>query len=154
MLHCFGLTLRKIHLSDYLSAVGRTLDYIVAGDIYQANLSRGWRAHLNPGVKPFHLYQRLRQTNPGPFCGLALIDDIAVVSSSPERLVHVADGWIATRPIAGTRPRGVDAISDHDLARELHAHPKERAEHIMLIDLERNDLGRVCAAGRSTSTSS
>lgn len=132
---------------DYLYAVGRALEYIAAGDIYQANLSRSWRAQLNEGVQPFHLYQRLRQTNPGPFCALAIIDDIAVVSSSPERLVSVRDGWIATRPIAGTRPRGTDATSDQDLARELHAHPKERAEHVMLIDLERNDLGRVCAAG-------
>jgi anthranilate synthase component I len=70
-----------------------------------------------------------------------------VASSSPERLVSVRDGWVATRPIAGTRPRGTDSASDIDLARELHAHPKERAEHVMLIDLERNDLGRVCEAG-------
>lgn len=132
---------------DYLDAVERALEYIAAGDVYQANLSRGWRARLNDDVQPFHLYQRLRQTNPGPFCALAIIDDIAVVSSSPERLVSVRDGWIATRPIAGTRPRGADATSDQDLARELHAHPKERAEHVMLIDLERNDLGRVCTAG-------
>lgn len=132
---------------DYLDAVGQALEYIAAGDIYQANLSRGWRAQLNDGVQPFHLYQRLRQTNPGPFCALAIIDEIAVVSSSPERLVSVRDGWIATRPIAGTRPRGTDATSDQDLARELHSHPKERAEHVMLIDLERNDLGRVCTAG-------
>lgn len=132
---------------DYLRAVEQALEYIAAGDIYQANLSRGWRAHLNAGVQPFHLYQRLRQTNPGPFCALAIIGDMAVVSSSPERLVSVRDGWIATRPIAGTRPRGTDSISDQDLARELHAHPKERAEHVMLIDLERNDLGRVCEAG-------
>lgn len=132
---------------DYLQAIAQALEYIAAGDIYQANLSRGWHAHLNEGVLPFHLYQRLRQTNPGPFCALAIIDEITVVSSSPERLVSVRDGWIATRPIAGTRPRGTDAASDRDLARELHAHPKERAEHVMLIDLERNDLGRVCEAG-------
>ena len=132
---------------DYLSAIERALEYIAAGDIYQANLSRGWRAHLREGVQPFHLYQRLRQTNPGPFCALAIIDDMAIVSSSPERLVSVRDGWVATRPIAGTRPRGMDTASDQNLARELHTHPKERAEHVMLIDLERNDLGRVCAAG-------
>lgn len=132
---------------QYLHAVVRTLDYIAAGDIYQANLSRGWTAHLNDGITPVHLYQRLRQTNPGPFCGLAAIDGLAVVSSSPERLVSVRNGWASTRPIAGTRPRGTDSASDADLARELHAHPKERAEHVMLIDLERNDLGRVCRAG-------
>lgn len=131
----------------YLHAVDRGLEYIAAGDIYQANLSRGWTAQLNDGIKPVHLYQRLRRTNPGPFSGLAVFGDLAVVSSSPERLVAVRDGWAATRPIAGTRPRGADSTSDRDLAQELHAHPKERAEHVMLIDLERNDLGRVCRAG-------
>lgn len=132
---------------QYLQAVVRTLEYIAAGDIYQANLSRSWTAQLNDGITPVHLYQRLRQTNPGPFCGLAVIDELAVVSSSPERLVSVRNGWASTRPIAGTRPRGIDSASDADLAKELHAHPKERAEHVMLIDLERNDLGRVCRAG-------
>lgn len=131
----------------YLHAVERALEYIAAGDIYQANLSRGWTAQLNDGIKPVHLYQRLRRTNPGPFSGLAVLDDLAVVSSSPERLVSVRDGWVATRPIAGTRPRGIDSATDRSLAAELHAHPKERAEHVMLIDLERNDLGRVCEAG-------
>lgn len=131
----------------YVQAVQRALEYIAAGDIYQANLSRGWTAQLNAGIQPAHLYQRLRRTNPGPFSGLMVMGDFAVASSSPERLVSVRDGWVATRPIAGTRPRGVDSVSDIDLARELHAHPKERAEHVMLIDLERNDLGRVCEAG-------
>lgn len=132
---------------EYLHAVERALEYIQAGDIYQANLSRGWRADLHPQTQPFHLYERLRRTNPGPFCALAVFSENAVVSSSPERLVCVHDRWIQTRPIAGTRPRGRDASSDQDLARELHGHPKERAEHVMLIDLERNDLGRVCEAG-------
>ena len=131
----------------YLHAVDRALEYIAAGDIYQANLSRGWTAQLNAGIKPVQLYQRLRKTNPGPFSGLAMLDDLAVVSSSPERLVSVRDGWVSTRPIAGTRPRGMDSATDRNLAAELHAHPKERAEHVMLIDLERNDLGRVCEAG-------
>src|SRR5690606_13508952 len=75
------------------------------------------------------------------------LDELAIVSSSPERLIEIRDGWASTRPIAGTRPRAIDQSRDHDLARELHAHPKERAEHVMLIDLERNDLGRICAAG-------
>ncbi len=132
---------------NYLDAVSRALEYIRAGDIYQANLSRRWQAHLDPATRPFHLYQRLRQTNPGPFCALAVLSDSAVVSSSPERLLSVKDRLIQTRPIAGTRPRGWDASSDENLARELHAHPKERAEHVMLIDLERNDLGRVCEPG-------
>jgi 4-amino-4-deoxychorismate synthase (2-amino-4-deoxychorismate-forming) component I len=132
---------------QYLRAVQRALEYIGAGDVYQANLSRGWRATLRPGVQPHEVYRRLRETNPGPFSGVALLDGIAVVSSSPERLVNVRDGVVTTRPIAGTRPRGADPAADLALARELHAHPKERAEHVMLIDLERNDLGRVCEAG-------
>jgi anthranilate synthase component 1 len=131
----------------YLRAVERALEYIGAGDIYQANLSRGWRATLRPGVQPHQVYRRLRQTNPGPFSGVAQLDGIAVVSSSPERLVSVREGVVTSRPIAGTRPRGADPATDLALARELHAHPKERAEHVMLIDLERNDLGRVCEAG-------
>jgi anthranilate synthase component 1 len=132
---------------QYLHAVERALEYIGAGDIYQANLSRGWQATLRQGVQPHQVYRRLRETNPGPFSGLALLDGIAVISSSPERLVSVRDGSVTTRPIAGTRPRGADPEADRALARELHAHPKERAEHVMLIDLERNDLGRVCEAG-------
>jgi anthranilate synthase component 1 len=131
----------------YLHAVERALEYIGAGDIYQANLSRGWRATLRAGVQPHQVYRRLRETNPGPFSGVARLDGIAVISSSPERLVSVQDGIVTTRPIAGTRPRGADPAADLALARELHAHPKERAEHVMLIDLERNDLGRVCQAG-------
>jgi anthranilate synthase component 1 len=131
----------------YVHAVERALEYIAAGDIYQANLSRGWTGRLMQGVQPHHVYQRLRRTNPGPFAGLAVLDDIAIVSSSPERLVQVHDGWASTRPIAGTRPRGKDEAADRSLVQELHAHPKERAEHVMLIDLERNDLGRVCEPG-------
>jgi anthranilate synthase component 1 len=131
----------------YRRAVARALDHISAGDVYQANLSRAWTGTLADGVQPHDLYRRLRETNPGPFSGVAVLDDIAVVSSSPERLIEVRDGWVTTRPIAGTRPRGRDAVADRDLARELHAHPKERAEHVMLIDLERNDLGRICEAG-------
>jgi anthranilate synthase component 1 len=133
--------------SQYLDAIRRALDHIASGDIYQANLSRGWQAELRAGVQPHDVYRQLRKTNPGPFNALAVLPDLAIVSSSPERLVRVHEGWISTRPIAGTRPRGQDAYSDRELVHELHAHPKERAEHIMLIDLERNDLGRVCEAG-------
>jgi anthranilate synthase component 1 len=132
---------------QYLKSVERALEYIAAGDVYQANLSRSWQAHLTMGVTPQHLYQRLRETNPAPFSGIMQLEGITVVSSSPERLVSVRDGRVSTRPIAGTRPRGQTAAADDDLARELHAHPKERAEHVMLIDLERNDLGRICEAG-------
>lgn len=132
---------------NFLRSVERALEYVAAGDIYQANLSRSWQAQLTAGITPQHLYQRLRETNPAPFSGIVRLDGITVVSSSPERLVSVRDGRVSTRPIAGTRPRGQTAEADIDLARELHAHPKERAEHVMLIDLERNDLGRICEAG-------
>jgi len=131
----------------YLEGIRRALEYIGRGDIYQANLSRAWRGEMSVGARPHDVYRRLRATNPGPFCALAVFPELAIVSSSPERLVSVRDGWISTRPIAGTRPRGIDADADRALVAELHAHPKERAEHIMLIDLERNDLGRVCHAG-------
>lgn len=129
----------------FLEAVRAALEHIAAGDVYQVNLARRWRAQLAAGVGAADVYARLRQTNPGPFAGLADTGDLAVVSSSPERLVRVRGREIDTRPIAGTRPRhpGHDAHS----ARELVAHPKERAEHVMLIDLERNDLGRLCVPG-------
>ena len=132
---------------QFLRSVERALDYVAAGDVYQANLSRSWQAKLTAGITPQHLYQRLRETNPAPFSGIVRLDGITIVSSSPERLASVRDGLVSTRPIAGTRPRGQTADADVDLARELHAHPKERAEHVMLIDLERNDLGRICDAG-------
>ncbi len=131
----------------FLDAVRRAREYIVAGDIFQANLSRAWRAPLDADADPAALYARLRRSNPGPFAGLARWGPHAVVSSSPERLLSVHDGIAQTRPIAGTRPRGANAADDATLERELIAHPKERAEHVMLIDLERNDLGRICRPG-------
>lgn len=131
----------------YLQAVRRAREYIIAGDVFQANLSREWRARLAPAADPAALYARLRHSNPGPFAGLARWGEHAVLSSSPERLLSVRDGVVQTRPIAGTRPRGANAADDLALERELIAHPKERAEHVMLIDLERNDLGRICRPG-------
>lgn len=131
----------------YVQAVQRTLAHIAAGDVYQANLSRGWRAQLPRGSAPA-LYRALRAANPGPFAGLAMLDaEHVVISSSPERLLEVRDGWISTRPIAGTRPRGHLPLTDQVLLQELQTSPKERAEHIMLLDLERNDLGRICIGG-------
>jgi len=131
----------------YLDAVVHALDHIRAGDIYQANLSRGWHATLVEGVQPYQVYAQLRRANPAPFAALAMLDDASIVSSTPERLIEVRDGKVSTRPIAGTRPRTLDRSDDAERLRELHAHPKERAEHVMLIDLERNDLGRICEAG-------
>jgi anthranilate synthase component 1 len=132
---------------QFLSAVARAKEYISAGDIFQANLSRRWRAKLKQQVDPCDLYARLRETNPAPFAGLVLRDDFVLISSSPERLIRRDGQQIDTRPIAGTRPRN-DSRDDADATRaELLASQKDRAEHVMLIDLERNDLGRVCEGG-------
>nr|WP_239556739.1 aminodeoxychorismate synthase component I [Dyella flava] len=130
----------------FLDGVERIHEHLHAGDLFQANLSRAWHARFAEAPHAVSLYAALRRANPAPFAGLLQQKDWAVVSSSPERLVEVRRGIAQTRPIAGTRPR---VAGDDDLARirELTAHPKERAEHVMLIDLERNDLGRVCRPG-------
>jgi anthranilate synthase component 1 len=132
---------------EFLHAVASARDYIAAGDIYQANLSRGWTTAISGQPSPASIYGALCAANPAPFAGLAQWQDTSIISSSPERLVEVRDGFAATRPIAGTRPRSRDSELDDSLSRELFSHPKERAEHIMLIDLERNDLGRICEPG-------
>lgn len=131
----------------YLSSVNRIKHYIIEGDVFQVNLSREWNAELTPSVSHSQLYRRLLQTNPAPFFALAVYQQHAIVSSSPERLVKVSGDQVETRPIAGTRPRGDTQVHDDANLQELIGHPKERAEHIMLIDLERNDLGRVCVPG-------
>ena len=127
--------------------VERILEYLSAGDVFQVNVSRRWNGHFDQAPAAHRLYAALRLANPAPFAALALWNGAALMSSSPERLVEVRGREVQTRPIAGTRPRGEDAASDAALLEELIAHPKERAEHIMLIDLERNDLGRVCETG-------
>ena len=130
----------------YTDGVARILDYLLAGDVFQVNLSRGWRARFEARLEPAALFQRLRDNNPAPFAGVFAGADWAVVSASPERLVSVRGDVVETRPIAGTRPR-TPGDDDVERIRELVGHPKERAEHVMLIDLERNDLGRVCTPG-------
>jgi len=139
--------IREDEPTAYLDGVRRCLDYIRDGDVFQVNLSRGWEVTLSQAVSHADLYARLREANPAPFAGLADFGDWAVLSSSPERLVKVRGGRVDTRPIAGTRPRGADSGDDDRLSRELIGHPKERAEHVMLLDLERNDLGRICRPG-------
>ncbi len=129
----------------YLEACRRALGHIAAGDVYQANLARSWRCQLPVGLPAAAIYARLRTANPGAFAGLAQLGDLAILSSSPERLVRVQGRQIDTRPIAGTRPRR--ATADAAAIAELTGSPKERAEHVMLIDLERNDLGRICEPG-------
>jgi anthranilate synthase component 1 len=131
----------------YLERVRRGKDYICAGDIYQTNLSRPWRIRLRNDADVGRLYECLRTANPAPFAALAQWRGTALLSSSPERLARIAGRRIETRPIAGTRPRSRQPGADVGEMAALVAHPKERAEHIMLIDLERNDLGRVCEAG-------
>lgn len=131
----------------YLRGISRVQEYIRAGDVFQVNLSRGWRLVLRDDAHPFEVYDALRRANPAPFAGLAVFPRAAVVSSSPERLVESRRGIVRTRPIAGTHPRSDDPREDEALSARLLAHPKERAEHVMLIDLERNDLGRICATG-------
>jgi anthranilate synthase component 1 len=131
----------------FRSAVLRAQEHIALGDIYQANLSRGWQVRLPAGVDPGALYESLRRANPAPFAVYATLPDMTLLSSSPERLVRVGEGIVETRPIAGTRARRGTPASDDSERQELLANAKERAEHVMLIDLERNDLGRICVAG-------
>jgi anthranilate synthase component 1 len=131
----------------FTSGVERIQDYILAGDVFQVNLSRRWHAEATSPIDPLAVYQRLMRSNPAPFAGLARLPGGTLISSSPERLVSVRNGQVQTRPIAGTRPRGGALEADLALSDELLSNLKERAEHIMLIDLERNDLGRVCQPG-------
>lgn len=139
----------------YLDRVRRCQTYIAAGDIYQANLSHRFHCDLpeaaRTGPERFRyelaLYRHLRAVNPSPFAGLVRFNDLSLVSCSPERLVRLSGRTAETRPIAGTRPRGTSSQSDRRLVGELLASEKERAEHLMLVDLERNDLGRVCEFG-------
>jgi len=130
----------------YLDAVARVIEYVYAGDIFQANLSQRLQAPL-VGT-PLDLYRRLRHRNPAPFSAYLDFGDLVVVSSSPERFLRVAPGGLVeTRPIKGTRPRGLSPEHDAALARALVESDKDRAENVMIVDLLRNDLSRVCRAG-------
>jgi anthranilate synthase component 1 len=125
--------------------IGRARDHIAAGDIFQVVLSQRFEAPFPRA--PFELYRALRRLNPSPFLFFLDFDEFALVGSSPEILVRVRDGEVTIRPIAGTRPRGANPEEDAALERELLADPKERAEHLMLLDLGRNDAGRSSAIG-------
>jgi para-aminobenzoate synthetase component I len=129
----------------YIEMVLRCKEYITAGDIYQANLSQRFSVPFQQN--PWSLYKILRQINPSPFAGFLQMGDFQLVSASPERLIRLQKGVLDTRPIAGTRPRGGSVREDQGMRRELLASEKERAEHLMLVDLERNDLGKVCRYG-------
>ncbi len=134
---------------EYFARVRRTLDYIRAGDIFQANLARGYRTSVN--ISPFELYERLCRKNPAVYAAFLRIgtsdDDAAILSSSPELFLSLRGRRVMTRPIKGTRPRGRDEAEDCLAENELVASEKDRAELNMIIDLERNDLGRVCEFG-------
>jgi len=130
---------------DYKKAIRKTKEYIKAGDIIQAVIAQRWKTRLD--VDPFDLYRSLRVLNPSPYMFYLTTSTEKLVGSSPEVMVRVEDGEVESRPIAGTRPRGKNEIEDLKLERELLADPKERAEHIMLVDLARNDLGRISETG-------
>jgi para-aminobenzoate synthetase component I len=132
--------------SDYLAAVQQVRDYIYAGDIFQANMSQRFEAPLTES--PWHLYQRLRTRNAAPFAAYLDFPDAIVLSASPERFLRVSgSGHVETRPIKGTRPRGLGPEHDAALGRALTESAKDRAENLMIVDLLRNDLSRVCKPG-------
>jgi len=131
--------------AEYLEAVRRAIDYIAAGDIFQVNLSQRFSTDVT--AAPFDLYRRLRRSNPAPFSAYLAYPAGAVLSSSPERFLLVKDGHVQTRPIKGTRPRTGNEATDRRMRDELLASVKDNAELTMIVDLERNDLGRVCDYG-------
>jgi anthranilate synthase component 1 len=131
----------------YLEHIAKTKKYIRDGDIFQANLSRKWTVHYRQYCDPVALYHNLTRSNPSQFAALIKFQDQYIISSSPERLISVRNGIAQSRPIAGTHPRGNTEEEDIELSNHLLAHPKEKAEHVMLIDLVRNDLGRFCRPG-------
>ena len=130
---------------EYVAAVEKARQYIIAGDIFEVNLSQRFEDELT--ISPYDLYRRLRQINPAPFASYLGFDEVSVVSASPERFLRLCGDLVETRPIKGTRPRGTTPEEDEGLANELLNSVKDRAENIMIVDLERNDLGRVCRFG-------
>ena len=141
----FGQAEASLSEAEFLRGVARTKDYIAAGDVYQLVLSVRFAGRCD--LDPFEVYRALRLLNPSPYMYFCELGGRTVVGSSPEALVKLQGGEAQMRPIAGTRPRSEDPLRDRALAEELLADPKENAEHVMLVDLARNDLGRVAAAG-------
>ena len=131
--------------SQYLEAVRRVKGYIKAGDIYQANISQRFEATVDG--KDWELYRAVRGSAPAPFGSFLRFPGHSVISASPEQFLRVDDGYVETRPMKGTRPRGATPEQDDRLSRELASSEKDRAENIMIVDLLRNDLGKVCAPG-------
>ena len=139
----------KVHTStshdDFVRSVRRAKEYIAAGDVFQVVLSQ--RLDFKPPAEPFQIYRALRTVNPSPYMFFLKLDDMHVLGASPEMLIKVSGRKLEYRPIAGTQPRGADAIEDERLTERLRNDEKERAEHVMLVDLGRNDLGRVSEYG-------
>jgi para-aminobenzoate synthetase component 1 len=135
----------SVDRATYIASVNRALEYIAAGDVFQVNLSQRFsaRGHFDP----LTLHTRLKQESPAPFAAFFRWKDLAIISASPESFYETRGDTVITRPIKGTRPRGVEPAEDERLAAELLASPKDRAELTMIVDLERNDLGRVCEYG-------
>ena len=131
--------------TGYLQAVKEAKDYIAAGDIYQVNLSQRFMG--TAPFSPWEVYKTLRAINPAPFACYLNFPEIKIVSASPERFLRISGRYVQTRPIKGTRPRGKNSFEDKKLAEELLTSKKDRAELVMIVDLERNDLGRVCEYG-------
>ncbi|HXU99770.1 MAG TPA: anthranilate synthase component I family protein [Caulobacteraceae bacterium] len=131
----------------YEAAVAGVKMRIAGGEIFQANIARRWTGTLTPGAGPFAAFARLARASPAPYCAWWRLPGLALVSHSPERFIAVADGAVETSPIKGTRPRGANPAEDNALARELLASEKDRAENLMIVDLMRNDLSRVCVPG-------
>ena len=130
---------------EYLKAVAAAREYICAGDIFQVNLSQRFEADLP--IPSYELYRRLCGINPAPFASYLNFEGVSIVGASPERFLKVSGDWVETRPIKGTRPRGKTEAEDKMLASALLASAKDRAENVMIVDLERNDIGRVCRYG-------
>ena len=139
-------SLSEENQEKFISGVQSSLKYIIAGDVFQVNLSREWQYKLNNHVDSAAIYKSLKKANPAPFSALIHYQDFSIISSSPERLFSVNNDVLQTRPIAGTHPRGKGS-DDEILKDNLISNPKEIAEHVMLLDLERNDMGRVCEYG-------
>ena len=141
-----GITLRSnFSRQEYLKAVEAAREHIAAGDIFQVNLSQRFEAGLP--IPPYELYRHLRHINPAPFAAYLNLDEVTVLSASPERFLKLRGDLVETRPMKGTRPRGNSASEDEALARELQNSIKDKAENVMIVDLERNDLGKVCRFG-------
>lgn len=130
----------------YQHAVQSVIDYILSGDIFEANISQRFRVDLPKNLTPFNLYRKLRAINPAPFAAYINLADCVIASASPERFLKLTEKHVETRPIKGTRPRGKNQHEDEKLAQELLASEKDHAENVMIVDLMRNDLSRVCEA--------